>query len=53
MAEDLSFDLEWQAGDIALIDNTIAMHARRPFQGRRKVVASLAEMQTQTFALNC
>ena len=53
MAEDLSFDLEWQAGDIALIDNTIAMHARRPFQGPRKVVASLAEMQTQTFALNC
>ncbi len=53
MAEELAFDLQWQAGDIALIDNTIAMHARRPFQGKRKVVASLAEMQTQTFALNC
>ena len=53
MAEELAFDLEWQAGDIALIDNTIAMHARRPFQGKRKVVASLAEMQTQTFAINC
>ena len=53
MAEELAFDLQWQAGDIALIDNTIAMHARRPFQGKRKVVASLAEMQTQTFAINC
>ena len=53
MAEELAFDLEWQAGDVALIDNTIAMHARRPFQGKRKVVASLAEMQTQTFAINC
>jgi hypothetical protein len=53
MAEDLAFDHEWQVGDIVLIDNTIAMHARRPFQGKRKVVASLAEMQTQDFALNC
>lgn len=52
MAEQLAFDLEWQAGDIALIDNTITMHARRPFQGKRKVVASLAEMQTQSFAVN-
>lgn len=49
MAEDLAFDLQWQVGDVALIDNTITMHARRPFQGTRKVVASLAEMQTQSF----
>ena len=53
MAEELSFDLEWKAGDIALLDNTITMHARRPFQGKRKVVASLAEMQTQTFTSTC
>ena len=53
MAENLAFDLQWQAGDIALIDNTITMHARRPFQGRRKVVASLAEMQTHHFTVNC
>lgn len=48
IAEQLAYDLEWQVGDVALIDNTIAMHARRPFQGKRKVVASLAEMQTQS-----
>ena len=53
MAEELAFDLEWQVGDVALIDNTIAMHARRPFQGRRKVVASLAEMQRQVFPAKC
>lgn len=53
MAEDLAFDLQWQVGDIALIDNTIAMHARRSFQGRRKVIASFAEMQTHRFAVNC
>lgn len=49
LAESIAFDLKWQVGDVALIDNSIAMHARRPFVGTRKVVASLAEMQTQTF----
>lgn len=47
IAEELAFDLKWQVGDVVLVDNTIAMHARRPFVGTRKVVASLAEMQTQ------
>lgn len=50
LAEELAFDLQWQVGDVVLIDNTITMHARRPFVGTRKVVASLAEMQTQSFA---
>jgi hypothetical protein len=50
LAEDLAFDLNWQVGDVVLIDNTIVMHARRPFVGTRKVVASLAEMVTHSFA---
>ena len=41
LADELSFDLEWQAGDVALIDNFLVMHGRRPFQGTRKVLASL------------
>ncbi len=49
LSDQLAFDLQWQVGDVALIDNTITMHARRPFVGKRKVVASLAEMQTQMF----
>ncbi len=49
LAEELAFDLQWQVGDVVLVDNTIVMHARRPFVGTRKVVASLAEMQTQSF----
>ncbi len=49
LADQLAFDLQWQVGDVALIDNTIAMHARGPFKGRRKVFASLAEMQVQSF----
>jgi hypothetical protein len=41
IAYDLSFDLNWQMGDVALIDNDRVMHGRRSFQGRRSVLASL------------
>ncbi|MCG6155556.1 TauD/TfdA family dioxygenase [Rubinisphaera margarita] len=51
LANELSYDLEWQPGDAVLIDNTIAMHARKPFSGTRKVLASLACMETQSFEL--
>ena len=42
LAEELAFDVQWQPGDAVLIDNTVAMHARRTFRGKRKVLASLA-----------
>lgn len=51
ISEELSFEAHWQTGDVALIDNTVVMHGRRPFVGTRKVLASLAEMQTQEFKL--
>jgi len=51
ISEELSFEAHWQAGDIALIDNTVVMHGRRPFVGTRKVLASLANMQTHAFEL--
>lgn len=35
------FDLTWQTGDVALIDNYLVMHGRRPFAGHRSVLASL------------
>ena len=50
-ADQLAFDLYWQVGDVVLVDNTITMHARRPFQGKRKVFASLADMRTQSFTV--
>lgn len=40
-AEELSFDLIWQTGDVAIVDNYVTMHGRRPFTGVRKVLASL------------
>ena len=41
LGEELSFDIPWQRGDVALVDNFVAMHGRRTFTGTRKVLASL------------
>ncbi len=41
LAEEVAVDLDWQQGDVALLDNFVVMHGRRPFKGTRKVLASL------------
>jgi alpha-ketoglutarate-dependent taurine dioxygenase len=33
--------LHWQQGDVALVDNYRVMHGRRPFEGERRLLASL------------
>lgn len=43
LADELTFLIPWQAGDVALVDNFRVMHGRRPFKGTRRVLASLAE----------
>ncbi|MGW8391845.1 TauD/TfdA family dioxygenase [Pseudoduganella sp. HUAS MS19] len=39
-AETVSF--AWQAGDVMMLDNMLAAHARAPFAGPRKVVVAMA-----------
>jgi hypothetical protein len=41
LGEELTFDIPRQNGDVALVDNYIAMRGRRTFGGTRKVLASL------------
>ncbi len=41
LAEEITFDVPWQTGDVALVDNYVTMHGRRTFTGTRKVLASL------------
>ncbi len=36
LSEQFTFDLAWKDGDMALVDNKMAMHGRRPFSGDRK-----------------
>ncbi len=33
----------WQAGDILMLDNMLVAHARKPFQGERRVSVAMAE----------
>ena len=37
-----AFNTPWQNGDVVVIDNFVAMHGRIPYEGTRKVLASLA-----------
>lgn len=41
LSKQFTFDLQWQNGDLAVVDNFLVMHGRRPFQGERRVLASL------------
>ena len=41
LADAITFDLQWEDGDLAIIDNFLCMHGRRSFTGTRKVLASL------------
>ncbi|UXY15523.1 TauD/TfdA family dioxygenase [Chitiniphilus purpureus] len=40
-AETVSF--RWQEGDVLMLDNMLAAHARAPFNGPRKVVVAMAQ----------
>ena len=44
MAEDYTTDLQWADGDIAMVNNRMIMHGRRPYSGNRKrqVLVSMA-----------
>lgn len=42
LSETYTFDLEWQDGDVAIVDNYRAMHGRRPYSGERKRVVLVA-----------
>ncbi|MEQ9449981.1 MAG: TauD/TfdA family dioxygenase [Pseudomonadales bacterium] len=40
-------DVDWQAGDVALVDNLQAAHGRRTFVGNRKVLAVLMDQTSE------
>lgn len=40
--------LPWQRGDVLLVDNMLAFHARNPFEGDREVLVAMAEPYTRT-----
>jgi len=51
LADQLTFDLPWQSGDMVMVDNFTVMHGRRPFEGTRRVLASLIANDGSRLAL--
>ena len=43
LLDETGVTIDWQAGDIGLLDNFLVMHARRAYEGPRKVYASLVQ----------
>jgi hypothetical protein len=41
--DEISARIAWQKNDFVLIDNRTVMHARKPFEGKRRVLASLVK----------
>lgn len=35
-------DIDWHAGDVAVIDNVLVAHGRRPFTGPRRVLVAMS-----------
>ena len=41
--DDCMISFPWQSGDVLMLDNMLAAHARAPFEGPRKVIVAMAE----------
>jgi alpha-ketoglutarate-dependent taurine dioxygenase len=42
--EDCAVRFDWEQGDVVMLDNMLAAHARDPFEGPRKIVVAMGEM---------
>lgn len=40
--EEECVNFPWQKGDVLFIDNKLVMHSRRPFEGRREILATIS-----------
>ena len=45
LSSEFTFDVDWQTADMALVDNHMAMHGRRPYSGesKRQVLVALGK----------
>ncbi|WP_151482108.1 TauD/TfdA family dioxygenase [Streptomyces albicerus] len=42
--EDASVSFAWAKGDVMAVDNFLAMHAREPFQGDRRILVAMSDL---------
>lgn len=48
----LATRFQWQKGDVIMLDNMMASHARDPFEGTRKILVAMAEIVSQKDVLS-
>lgn len=41
LMDEVAVAFKWRSGDILILDNRTTMHARRPFTGPRRILASI------------
>ncbi|MFF9117919.1 TauD/TfdA family dioxygenase [Streptomyces massasporeus] len=42
--QDVSVSVPWQQGDVMVVDNFLAVHAREPFQGDRRILVAMSDL---------
>jgi hypothetical protein len=42
LMDEISAKIQWQENDFILIDNRTVMHSRKPYEGKRRILAALA-----------
>jgi len=41
---ELAVDVEWQTGDVLVLNNMLVAHGRRPYSGPRRILAAMGEV---------
>jgi len=44
--QELEVSFAWEKSDVAILDNVLIAHARNPFQGERRLLVAMGEMQS-------
>lgn len=42
--QELEVSFPWERGDVMLLDNILAAHARNPFRGERELLVAMGDM---------
>lgn len=50
--EECAVRFDWQRGDVVMLDNLLAAHARDPYEGPRKIVVAMGDLHEPAQLLN-
>jgi alpha-ketoglutarate-dependent taurine dioxygenase len=50
--EECAVRFDWQRGDVVMLDNLLAAHARDPYEGPRKIAVAMGDLHEPAQLLN-